>query len=147
MFSLWKSESKASPGQDAASMTKGWPWEPDQRVAAQLAIASLVKFFPKSLARNDRLHVGTLFCALGALAGFAAQYGLRERIASGKAKETDVFVIAQAPNGERYFFGDGLNAVLVPQTLESTSVWSVLGGEALRLGAAREDLPDCMEIF
>src|SRR6267154_2552522 len=119
MFSLWKSESKARPGQDAASMKKGWPWEPDQRVAAQLAIGSLVKFFPESLAQNGRLQVETLFCAVGALAGFAAQYGLRERIASGKAQEADVFVIAQAPNGARYFFGDSLNAVLVPQARES----------------------------
>jgi hypothetical protein len=58
-----------------------------------------------------------------------------------------VFVVAQAPNGERYYFGDRLNAVLVPQTLESTAVWSILGGEALKLGAAKEDLPDCHAIF
>ena len=71
----------------------------------------------------------------------------QEHVASGKATEAEVFVIAEAPNGERYYFGDRLNAVLVPETLESLTVFSVLGGEALRLGAAKEELSDCQDIF
>ena len=152
MFSRWKGETKAEPavaGHDAKTAARrGWPWEPDQGVAAQLAISALLKFFPKSLAQNGRLQVETLFCAVGALTGFAAQYAVRlEHIASGNAKEAEIFVIAEAPNGERYYFGDRVNAILVPQTLESTTVLSVLGGEALKLGAATEELPDCLEIF
>ena len=151
MFSRGKGESKAEPApavDDAGTTAGGWPWEPDQSVAAQLAISSLVKFFPKSLTQNGRLQVETLFCVTGALTGFAAQYAVRqEHIASGDAKETEVFVIAQAPNGERYYFGDRLNAILVPETLQSTTVLSVLGGQALQLGAAKKELPDCHEIF
>ena len=136
MFSRAKAELKAEPGAGR------WPWEPDQSVAAQLAIGSLLKFFPKSLARNGRLQVETLFCVIGALTGFAAQYAVRqEHVASGNATEAEVFVVAQAPNGERYYFGDRLNAVLVPETLESIAVLSILGGEALKLGVAKEELP------
>jgi hypothetical protein len=157
MFSSWKSDSKPDPaaaGHDASSGAAGagaapqWPWEPDQGIAARLAIGSLVKFFPKSLAQNGRLQVETLFCTVGALTGFAAQRAVRqEYVVSGKAKETEAFVIAQAPNGERYFFGDRLNAILVPETADSITVLSVLGGEALKLGAATAELPDCLEIF
>jgi hypothetical protein len=156
MFSRRKGESNATPAaadHDAPTAAAGavarrWPWEPDQSVAAQLAISSLVKFLPKSLARNDRLQAETLFCVIGALTGFAAQYALRqEHLASGEAKESDIFVTAEAPNGERYFFGDRLNAILVPETLESLTVFSVLGGEALKLGAAKEELSDCHDIF
>jgi hypothetical protein len=156
MFSRSKGESQAgaaAAGHGASTgageaATRGWPWEGDQRVAAQFAISSLVKFFPKSLARDGRLQVETLFCTIGALAGFAAQYAVRqEHVASGNAKEAEIFVIAEAPNGERYYFGDRLNAILVPETLESTTVSSILGGEALRLGTAKEELPDCHEIF
>jgi hypothetical protein len=151
MFSRWKNESmdgdRPAAAQDAA-VTKEAPWHPDQSVAAQLAIASLVKFFPKSLAQNGRLQIETLFCVIGALTGYAAQYAVRqEHVASGKAKETEVLTIAEAPNGERYFFGDRVNAMLVPETLESIAVFSVLGGQALRLGTAKEELPDCLEIF
>jgi hypothetical protein len=154
MFSRWKGESKAgaadqdAPAGTAGAAARGWPWEPDQSVAAQLAISSLVKFFPKSLAQNGSLQVETLFCVIGALTGFAAQHAVRQQhIASGNAKEAEVFVIAEAPNGERYYFGDRLNAILVPETLESLTVLSVLGGEVLKLGAAKEELPDCHEIF
>ncbi len=151
MFSRAKAESKAEPGAagpDAETTASRWPWEPDQSVAAQLAIGSLLKFFPKSLAQNGRLQVETLFCVVGALTGFAAQYAVRqEHIASGNAKEAEVFVVAQAPDGERYYFGDRLNAILVPEALESRAVLSILGGEALKLGAAKEELPDCHEIF
>ena len=153
MFSRWKNDSKAGPtaaghGASIEAGARGWPWEPDQSVAAQLAIGSLIKFFPKSLGKNGRLQVETLFCTVGALTGFAAQHAVRqEHIASGNAKEAEVFAIAEAPNGERYYFGDRLNAILVPETPESTAVWSVLAGEALKLGAAEEELPDCLEIF
>ena len=156
MFSRWKGEPKANPAvadHDAPSaaagvVARGWPWEPDQSVAARIAIGSLTKFFPKSLAKDGRLQVETLFCSIGALTGFAAQYAVRqEHVACGKATEAEVFVIAEAPNGERYYFGDRLNAVLVPETLESLTVFSVLGGEALRLGTAKEELSDCQDIF
>jgi hypothetical protein len=151
MFSQRKGESKAGPaaaGDHPGTAARAWPWEPDQGVAARLAINALLKFFPKSLAQNGRLQVETLLCAIGALTGFAAQYAVRqEHIASGEAEEAEVFVIAQAPNGERFYFGDRLNAVLVPESLETTAVLSILGGEALKLGAAKEDFPDCHEIF
>jgi hypothetical protein len=156
MFSRWKGEkdgeaaagSAAPTGSGSGAPAPGWPWEPDQSVAARLAMSSLVKFFPKSLTQNGRLQGEALFCAIGALTGFAAQYAVRqEHIASGTAKEGEVFLIAEAPNGERYYFADRLNAILVPETLESLTVLSILGGEALKLGAAKEEIADCHEIF
>jgi len=122
-------------------------WDPAKSVAARLAIAALVKFFPKSLSVNDRLPVEALFCAVGAVTGFAAQNALRRECAVYGTKESDVFVVAEAPNGERYYFGNPLNAILVPQTRECQSVFSILGGEALRLGAEPAELPDCLDIF
>jgi len=124
------------------------PWEPSRDVAAQLAVGSLVKFFPKSLTQNGRLQLETLFCTIGALTGFAAQHAVRQEcIVGGNSKENEVFVIAQAPNGERYFFGDRLNAILVPERAESMTVWTILGGQALKLGAAKSELPDCLDTF
>ena len=56
-------------------------------------------------------------------------------------------VIAQAENGERYYFADRINALLVPERADSMSAFSLLGGQALRLGTAKGDLPDCIAIF
>jgi hypothetical protein len=86
MFSRWKGEkdgeaaagSAAPTGSGSGAPAPGWPWEPDQSVAARLAMSSLVKFFPKSLTQNGRLQGEALFCAIGALTGFAAQYAVRQ---------------------------------------------------------------------
>jgi hypothetical protein len=132
----------------AVALASQEPWEASRDVAAQLAMGSLVKFFPKSLAQNGRLQLETLFCAVGALAGFAAQHAVRQDdIVGGNRNESEVFVIALAPNGERYFFGDRLNAILVPERPERMTVWTILGGQALKLGAAKSDLPDCLDAF
>jgi len=132
----------------AVALASQEPWEPSRDVAAQLAMGSLVKFFPKSLSHNGQLQLDTLFCTVGALTGFAAQHAVRQDdIVGGGRKENEVFVIALAPNGERYFFGDRLNAILVPQRPDSMTVWTILGGQALKLGAAKSELPDCLATF
>ena len=137
------------PGQSRSPTTGvgafGVPWNPDQTIAAQLAIASLQKFFVRSLSRDGRLQLEMLFCTVGALAGFAAQHALRqESLAAGRA-ETDGLRTVESASGERFFFGDRLNAILVPHRREDVTVWSVIAGEAMRLGAG--DLSDCVDIF
>jgi len=129
----------------AAGGPRAWPWDPDQTVAAQLAIASLQKFFIRSLSRDGRLQLETLFCTVGALTGFAAQYALRQQSLAAGRDETDGLLTVESASGERFYFGDRLNAILVPHWREDLTVWSVIAGEAMRLGAG--DLPDGVEIF
>jgi hypothetical protein len=128
-----------------AGAPRAWPWDPDQTVAARLAIAALQKFFIRSLYRNGGVQLETLFCTVGALTGFAAEYALRqESLAAGRA-ETDGLLAVESAGGERYYFGDRLNEILVPHRREDLTVWSVVAGEAMRLGA--NDLPDGVDIF
>src|SRR5712691_4300256 len=151
----WKSALKiepATPGHDAGAgeatrARRAWPWEPDQSVAVNLAVGSLQKFFVKSLAKGNSLQVETLFSTVGALTGFAAQHAVRQEcLASGRA-EAEVLVTVETAGGERFYFGDRLNAILVPSRVDDLTVWSVVAGEAMRLGAAKGDLPDGMQIF
>lgn len=135
-------------------------------VAAQLAISTLVPFYPKSIAPDGRVPAASLFSIVGALAGFAAQYAIRQEMAAAggidahalvvskrpgapinPAAPPDGVVIAVADNGERYYFADAINALLMPQGLTSMSAFSLLGGQAMRLGAAKADLPDCFAIL
>jgi hypothetical protein len=132
-------------GSGAAGAPRTWPWDPDQTVAARLAIASLQKFFIRSLSRNGRLQLETVFCTVGALTGFAAQNALRQAsLVAGRA-ETDGLLALESTTGERFYFGDRLNEILVPHRREDLTVWSVVAGEAMRLGAS--GLSDCVEIF
>src|SRR5262249_47087558 len=102
------------PAPGAAAPAVGghaWPWAPDQSVAARLAIA-----------RNGSLGLETLFATVGALTGFAAQNAVREEsLAAGRA-ETDGLVAVESASGERFYFGDRLNTILVPHRREDLTV-------------------------
>jgi hypothetical protein len=156
------SASKA-PVDEAAS---SGPFGSDGVVAARLAIGALVSMYAKAISKDGRLQPESLFCIPGALAGFAAQYAVRQEMAAAggidagaaivakaagggidPAAHVGGVVIAQAENGERYYFADRINALLVPERPDSMSAFSLLGGQALRLGAAKADLPDCIAIF
>jgi hypothetical protein len=137
-----------APDGEAAAGSAGAPaWDPKSSVAAQLAITALARFFLQSLAVNGRLQAESVFAAVGAVTGFAAHYAVRELVTSGKAKESDVFVVAQTKSGERFYFGDALNALLVPERSDSQSVLTILGATALQLGANQSAIADCHEIF
>ncbi len=161
---------KNTPTSPAASpadpITAGGPFGADGIVAAQLAISSLVPFYPKSISRDGKLQPESLFSITGALAGFAAQYAVRREMADAggidahaalvaqmpgspidPAAQFDGVVIAQAPSSERYYFSDRINKVLMPDRFESMSAYSVLCGQAMRLGATRSELPDCFVIL
>ena len=86
-------------------------------------------------------HVESLFTALGALAGFACQMALWERIKQDKTQAGQLRVV-QGKDGKRYFFGDALNSTLAE---DKYSVWALTGGSAQYLGA--KELPDPNTIF
>ncbi len=149
----------------AEPISAGGPFGADGIVAAGLAISSLAPFYATTISRDGKVQLESLFSITGALAGFAAQYAVRQEMADAggidahaalaaqapgspidPAAHPDGVVIAQAQNGERYYFSDRINRLLMPDRLESMSAYSVLGGQALRLGVARSDLPDCLAI-
>lgn len=96
-----------------------------------------------SAMKNDKgVHVESLFCALGALAGYACQANLREQAIARGMNPNAPFQVAKTANGKSYYFGDPLNSALAEGKL---SVWSLAAGAAQHNGAT--SLPDINEIF
>lgn len=93
--------------------------------------------------KNEKgVHIESLLCALGALAGYSCQASLRAQAIAKGLPETDALVVVAGENGQSYFFGDPLNQAL----LESQySVWALAAGQAQNLGA--RTLPDAIEII
>ncbi|WP_157572762.1 hypothetical protein [Nevskia soli] len=88
------------------------------------------------------VHIESLLCALGALAGYACQANLRTQ-ATAKGMNPDApFQVVATKDGKKYYFGDPLNKTLAEGHL---SVWSLVAGAAKRAGA--QTLPDLKEIF
>ena len=112
----------------------------DPLIGAKVASKEIYHAMMKALQSERGVHVETLFTALGALAGFACQMGLRAEYAA--RSETPPFVVIQGVDGHAFFFGDILNAPLAETRY---SVWSLVAGQAQKLGAT--PLPDLGEIF
>ena len=88
------------------------------------------------------VHIESLLCALGALAGYACQASLRAQSLAKGVPETASFQVVETKGGKQYFFGDPLNNALARSQY---SVWGIVGGAAQHAGA--KDFPDLNEIF
>jgi len=146
---LGKSFSNAVPGSvRPVPAGPGPSLDPLRGPAAGLAMGALNALIAKTLAKDGRLQLETLFSALGALAGFAAQHAVRQEcVVDGGMAEDEAFLIVQSKSGERFYFGDRINRQLAPEHPQAMTLFSIVGGEAMRLGAKKEELPDVLGIF
>lgn len=112
---------------------------------AQKVADDLVQIIFAELQDQSGVHAETALTALGALAGFSVQMGLRETLVKpGKAPEDKVFVIAKTKDGETFYLGDLANEGLFGGKPGVYSVYALVGGGAQKAGA--KELPDVREI-
>jgi hypothetical protein len=110
--------------------------------SARDAGREVVGLVMNSLKDARGIHLESLFCALGALAGRACQVSVRESsIRAGRPAEAG-FAIAETADGRRFYFGDALNR---PLAEDRVSLWSLVAGAAAHDGA--RSLPEVTEIF
>jgi hypothetical protein len=92
--------------------------------------------------KNEKgVHIESLLCALGALAGYSCQAAVRAQARARSQDETSCFTIVQSKDGKRYFFGDRINLLLMES---KHSVWSLAAAAAQQAGGT--DLPNVAEI-
>lgn len=97
-----------------------------------------------AMSSDKGIHVESLLCALGALAGYACQISVREEYIHQKNRaEKEVFIVVNSKQfGDTYYFGDLLNKPLAESRY---SVWSLASGAAQKIGI--EELIDLHDIF
>ena len=155
--------------QDAAEIPAGvkklvFPWQQDADNSMQgnCAVGNLKNFLLTSLNAGRGVHVETLLTVTGAMAGFAAQQAaFEEKKKQGQQQIKMVFKLSElaqfaqedlisvhCDDGHVYFFGDALNAYLLPQKGGSEfTLWSICAGAALAAGIKVADLPNVGSIF
>ena len=96
----------------------------------------------------------TVLCALGALAGYAAQQAIREAVVKpGKLTIDQAFVVIETRSGDVFFFGDLLNAVIVSKDggqvgsrdKGHASIWKIVSDGGYEAGA--RNLPDVTDMI
>jgi hypothetical protein len=114
----------------------------DPLIGAKLGAKDIFERVVTSMKNARGVHVESLLCALGALAGYACQANLRAQALAKGISETAPFQKLTTTDGKQYFFGDLLNSALADSQY---SVWSIVGGAVQHAGA--KDFPDLKEIF
>lgn len=114
----------------------------DPLLGAKLGAKENLQRLLKGMKSEKGIHIESLLCALGALAGYACQASLRAQAQGKGLPETAAFQVVSTTGGKNYFFGDPLNNALVGSQY---SVWGLAGGAAQYAGA--REFPDINEIF
>jgi hypothetical protein len=114
----------------------------DPLVGAKLGAKEVFQRLLNGMKNEKGVHIESLLCALGALAGYSCQANLRAQALAKGMPETAAFQTIGTKDGKQYFFGDTLNNALAGSQY---SVWGLAGGAAQHAGA--KELPDLNEIF
>lgn len=114
----------------------------DPLVGAKLGAKEVLQRLIDGMKNERGVHIESLLCALGALAGYSCQANLRAQALSKGMPETAAFQTVGTNDGKKYFFGDPLNNALAGSQY---SVWGLAAGAAQHAGA--KELPDINEMF
>ena len=88
------------------------------------------------------VHLESLLCALGAIAGYACQASVRAEAIAHGLPETALLTPVQTEDGKTYYFGDQLNTSLADSPC---SLWAIVSAAIRQAHGSRR--PDLTEIF
>ena len=114
----------------------------DPLIGAKIGSKEIYQRLINGMKDERGVHIESLLCALGALAGYSCQADLRAQAVAKEMPETSPFHTVETKDGKKYFFGDPLNN---PLAEAQYSVWGLAAGAAQQAGC--KEFPDLNEIF
>lgn len=114
----------------------------DPLIGAKVGGKHLAALLIEAMKVDGGVHVESLMCAAGALAGYSCQAAVRAKNRARGQDEVALLAVVTTKDGQRLFFGDSLNRYLAEDQL---SVWSLTAGGAQASGC--DQLPDLAPIF
>lgn len=126
-----------------------YPWQPQSTILGNLAIGNLRHNLLGRLTVSGRVHAETLLTTVGALAGFSAQNAVWQGvIRKGKQVPKNGFLVFTTRSGEKFYYGDLINAYLVPTPGGGRlTLWGFMVGAAIEEGVPVSALPDYANMF
>lgn len=126
-----------------------WKGQPEE-VACNLALGNLANNLPARVTVDGRIHAETYLTVCGVIAGFAAQRSLFARVAeSNDDAILGQIHVATTKNGEKLFFGDPLNFMLIgtPDVAANERLWPLAAGGAVAAGLDAAHIPKLGDMF
>lgn len=106
----------------------------DPLIGAKVGGKELAPRLIEAMKDHRGVHVESLLCAAGALAGYSCQAAVRARNRALGIDECSGLTLAKASDGRTFLFGDPLNKYLAENEL---SVWGIAAGGAQDAGCTR----------
>lgn len=106
----------------------------DPQIAPKVCGKELAARLLEQLKTERGVHVESLMCAAGALAGYSCQATVRAKNKTQGLDELSSLSIATTDDGRQFLFGDLLNRYLAESDM---SVWSIAAGGAEACGCAK----------
>ena len=114
----------------------------DPLIGAKIAGKELAPRMLDAVKVDRGVHVESLMCAAGALAGYSCQAAVRAKNKAQGIDELAGLSVATTQDGAEYLFGDPLNKYLAESEM---SVWSIAAGGAQACGC--ESILDLDDVF
>lgn len=115
----------------------------DPLIGAKIGSKEVFNRLINGMKDSRGVHIESLMCILGSLAGYSCQASLRREFIEIKGlAENQVFVIIEDKDKNKYYFGDLINQPLVASKF---SVWALAAGIVHSMGI--EKMMDIREIF
>jgi hypothetical protein len=122
---------KSSPEEDALLRQIAERSKTDPLIGAKLGSKEVTQRLIAGMKTERGVHIESLLCALGAIAGYACQASVRAQATARGLAENALFVLVKTKNGGTYYFGDSLNK---PLAESQYSVWSLAAAGAQKSG-------------
>jgi len=136
-------QSNSNSLEDALLYQIGELSKTDTLIGAKIGSKEIFQRLVEGMKKDGVVHIDSLLVALGSLAGYACQAGLRAQAAAKGEPESAVLLVAGGTSdGRKYYFGEQLNKRLAES---ATSVWRLSAGAAQAAGCTI--FPDLHEIF
>jgi hypothetical protein len=135
-------EPGASPAEQALLRQIAERSKTDPLIGAKLGGKEVTQRVITAMKTERGIHIESLLCALGAVAGYSCQAAVRAIATSRGLPTESLLQRVETTDGQVYFFGDNLNK---PLAESQYSVWGLAGGAAQQAGCA--SLPDVDDIF
>lgn len=115
----------------------------DPLIGAKIGSKEVFNHLINFMKDSKGVHIESLMCILGSLAGYSCQASLRKELIEMKGlDENQVFVIIEDKDKKKYYFGDLINKPLIENQY---SVWSLSAGAVQHMGITK--MIDIREIF
>lgn len=95
----------------------------------------VIELLIAELKADGGVQIETLFATLGATAGFACQMAMRELLHLGeKNRQRALLMEVETKSGDKYYFGDALNAYILRPPDQGHSIWVMVASALHKLG-------------